>query len=155
LRAASGSTLNGGGPLRHLAIRVSGSSPETMATLVVARDEDKRLRTATRRAVSGDDRLTSFHVNLHSRDDAFIFGPRTHRVAGAARLRDTIADTTFLISPTAFFQTNIHAAEVMVNLVQGAVPAHAPVLDLYAGSGLFALPLARCGHRVIAVEESA
>jgi 23S rRNA (uracil1939-C5)-methyltransferase len=60
----------------------------------------------------------------------------------------------FLISPDAFFQTNVHAAEILVRLVADAVPSGARVLDLYAGSGLFALPLARRGHEVVAVEEN-
>jgi 23S rRNA (uracil1939-C5)-methyltransferase len=65
-----------------------------------------------------------------------------------------MSDTAFLISPTAFFQTNVKAAEILVRLVVDAVPSTASVLDLYAGSGLFALPLARRGHKVIAVESN-
>src|SRR6185295_5531517 len=54
-----------------------------------------------------------------------------------------------------FFQTNVRAAEALVGLVLAAVPAdNLTVLDLYAGAGLFALPLAHRGHRVIAVEEN-
>src|SRR6185295_19894298 len=54
-----------------------------------------------------------------------------------------------------FFQTNVRAAEALVGLVLAAVPAdNLTVLDLYAGAGLFALPLARRGHRVTAVEEN-
>jgi 23S rRNA (uracil1939-C5)-methyltransferase len=69
-------------------------------------------------------------------------------------LRERVGDTTFLVSPTAFFQTNVHAAEILVRLVLDALPAGEAVLDLYAGVGLFALPLARRGDRVTAVEEN-
>jgi 23S rRNA (uracil1939-C5)-methyltransferase len=95
---------------------------------------------------------TGLHLNIHPRQDGFIFGRETRCVSGPSRLREQVAGTSFLISPTAFFQTNVHAAEVLVKLVLDAVPADAQVLDLYAGGGLFALPLARRGHRVVAVE---
>jgi 23S rRNA (uracil1939-C5)-methyltransferase len=142
------------GTLRHLAVRVAASTTEMMATLVVTRDNDKRLRTATRRALDADGAVTSLHLNLHARPDPFIFGARTRRITGRDRLREEVGDTSFLISPTAFFQTNIRAADVLVRLVLDAVPPEARVLDLYAGAGLFALPLARRGHTVIAVEEN-
>jgi 23S rRNA (uracil1939-C5)-methyltransferase len=60
----------------------------------------------------------------------------------------------FLVSPDAFFQTNVGAARVLVTLVLDGVPPGGRVLDLYCGSGLFALPLARRGSAVTAVEES-
>ena len=45
------------------------------------------------------------------------------------------------MSPTAFFQTNVAAAEALVQLVIAAIPIEAStILDLYAGVGLFALP---------------
>jgi 23S rRNA (uracil1939-C5)-methyltransferase len=142
------------GVLKSLAVRVGSRTGELMATLVVTADTDKRLRGVTRRVIESDAAITSFHLNLHSRGDAYIFGPETRRLAGAARLREEVAGTSFLISPTAFFQTNVHAAECLVKLVLDAIPSGAKVLDLYAGAGLFALPLARAGHVVVAVEDN-
>jgi 23S rRNA (uracil1939-C5)-methyltransferase len=138
--------------LKSLAIRVSGSTEETLTTLVVSDDGDQGVRAATRKALAAAWAPSSFHVNLHPRGDAFIFGPETRRISGTERLRDAVSGVSFLISPTSFFQTNIRAAEILVRLVVEAVPPGAAVLDLYAGAGLFALPLARRGHRVTAVE---
>jgi 23S rRNA (uracil1939-C5)-methyltransferase len=138
--------------LKSIAIRVSGATDETMATLVVSDASDPRVRTATQKALGASWAPSSFHVNVHPRGDAFVFGPETRRITGTDRLRDDVSGVTFLISPTAFFQTNVRAAEVLVRLVLEAVPVDADVLDLYAGAGLFALPLAKRGQRVIAVE---
>ncbi len=140
--------------LKGIAIRVAHATRDLMATLVVTGESDKRLRTATRRVLDGPGAPSSFSINIHPRGDGYIFGPETRRIAGPERLLEKVADTSFLLSPTAFFQTNVTAAEALVRLVLEAVPAGAPVLDLYAGVGLFALPLARAGHRVVAVEEN-
>jgi 23S rRNA (uracil1939-C5)-methyltransferase len=140
--------------LKSVAVRVSGSRDETMATLVVTNDTDKRVRTATRQALTTSWAPSSFHVNIHPRGDPYIFGPETRRITGTERLREDVADTAFLISPASFFQTNVRAAAILVRLVLDAVPPDASVLDLYAGAGLFALPLARRGHQVVAVEAS-
>lgn len=142
------------GVLRSIAIRVGYHTPELMATLVVSADRDKRLRSVTRRAIESARALTSLHLNVHPRGDAFIFGRETRRLAGSERLREEVSGVSFLMSPTAFFQTNVQAAEVLVKLVLDAVPAASSVLDLYAGAGLFALPLARRGHDVVAIEEN-
>jgi 23S rRNA (uracil-5-)-methyltransferase RumA len=141
------------GVLRSVAIRAARRSGELMATLVVADDQDRRLRTATRDVMAAEPDV-AFHLNVHPANNAFIFGRDTRRLRGPERLREQVADTSFLIAPTAFFQTNVAAAELLVHLVTAAIPAASRVLDLYAGAGLFALPLARAGHRVTAVEEN-
>jgi 23S rRNA (uracil1939-C5)-methyltransferase len=138
--------------LKSIAVRVSGSTDETMATLVVTENSDPRLRAATRKVLAAPAAPSSFHVNVHPRGDAYIFGPETRRIAGTERLRDEAGGVTFLISPTAFFQTNVRAAQILVQLVLDAVPPAVDVLDLYSGAGLFALPLAKRGHHVTAVE---
>lgn len=145
------------GALRSVAVRVGHATGETVTTLVVAHDRDRTLRDATRRAVGRRPDAAGargLHLNIHPRDDGFIFGPDTRRLSGPERLRDEVAGVSFLLSPTAFFQTNVAAAEVLVRLVLDAVPDGVDVVDLYAGAGLFALPLARRGHAVTAVEEN-
>ena len=142
------------GTLKSLAIRVGVASGEVMGTLVVTSKTDKVVRAATQRMLARPGAVTSFHVNLHPRTDAFIFGAETRKVAGSDRLREEVAGASFLISPTAFFQTNVRAAATLVHLVRQVIPAGARVLDLYAGAGLFALPLAIDGHEVVAVEEN-
>lgn len=148
----------GSGPrdrvMKGLAVRVAGNTPEVMATLILTGPADRRLRNVTRQVFEQDGATTSVHVNLHPRGDAYILGRDTQRVAGADRLREEVAGLSVLVSPTAFFQTNVRAADILVRLVVDAVPHASTVLDLYAGTGLFALPLARAGRRVMAVEES-
>jgi 23S rRNA (uracil1939-C5)-methyltransferase len=143
------------GTLRHLVVRVAGSTGERLLTAVVRR-VDRRVPDALIRAVPADPDATSLHVNLHPADDPYLFGETTKKVRGRERLRDQLGGVSYLMSPTAFFQTNVAAAQVLVRLVTDAVPADAAtVLDLYAGAGLFALPLAKRGLRVTAIEEHA
>jgi len=140
--------------LRGVAVRVSGDESQAVATLIVAHDHDRRLRNATKRLIAAQATGRGLHLNVHGRDDGFIFGAETRKLAGVDRVRETIAGVSFLISPTAFFQTNAAAAEVLVHLVLDAVPPDLPVLDLYAGAGLFTLPLAWRGQQVTAIEEN-
>ena len=89
-----------------------------------------------------------------------MVGSETIRIDGHSHVRqDGIVDTAFLVSPTAFFQTNVGAARAVVRFVVDSVLADAAdtslrVLDLYSGSGLFALPLVKGGALVTAVEEN-
>ncbi len=140
--------------VKSIAVRSGLTRSETMATIVVASERDKRVRVASRQALAGPAAPTSLHVNFHPRGDAFIFGRETKHIAGPERLREEVGGASFLISPTAFFQTNVRAAELLVQQVLASVPAGAVVLDLYAGAGLFALPLALRGHTVVAIEEN-
>lgn len=144
-----------GAALQSLTVRAALNSDELMATLAVSHETDRHLRTATRKAMELAPARTSFHLNLHDRDDGYIFGARTRTLKGAERLREDVGGASYLISPTAFFQTNVRAAELLVSQVLAAMPpSPSRVLDLYAGAGLFAIPLARAGHIVTAVESN-
>lgn len=61
---------------------------------------------------------------------------------------------TFRVSPRSFFQVNRFLVENLVDVALGDASGETAV-DLYAGVGLFALPLAKRFQRVIAVEAGA
>jgi 23S rRNA (uracil1939-C5)-methyltransferase len=146
------------GILRHVLIRTTADDREAVVMVVVTRN-DRSLRAPLRAFLaSADPPPTGLLVNIHVRPGPFMVGERTLRIAGRAAVRETRPGATFLVSPTAFFQTNPDAAAVLVDQVLGEAGDPRPgrtVADLYAGSGLFAVPLALRGDTVLAVEENA
>jgi 23S rRNA (uracil1939-C5)-methyltransferase len=147
------------GILRHVVIRTTEDDAEAIAMLVVVRN-DKSLRTPVRGLLSSADAPDGFFVNINTKPGPYMVGDETIKIAGRSHVRERgfgtgEAETTdFLISPGAFFQTNVGAARILVQLVLEGVGDARRVLDLYCGSGLFALPIARRGAQVTAVEES-
>jgi 23S rRNA (uracil1939-C5)-methyltransferase len=145
-----------GGVARHMLVRVSGQTGEAQATLVASRTKQPGLREIGAALAAAESAVSGVHLNTNSEPGTVIFGPHTQKLAGQNRLTEEIAGVQFLISPTSFFQTSAAGAARLVETVLRYVPAMTggPILDLYAGVGLFAAPLARRGHRVLAVEEN-
>jgi 23S rRNA (uracil1939-C5)-methyltransferase len=141
------------GVLRHVLVRTSNDEREAVVMLVVASNH-KALRTPVRALLESAEAPDGFFLNIHDRPDAYMVGRETIRLAGRSHVREDMLGTSFLISPTAFFQTNIRAARALLGLVLDHSAGAGRVLDLYSGSGLFALPLARRGASVVAVEEN-
>ncbi len=151
------------GVARHVVVRASARTGELVGTLVVT-ENVKALRRVTTdletRLAAADSSWRrariGFHLNVHDRPDPYLFGRETRRLFGLGGLREQVAGVSYLISPTAFFQTSVSAAEVLVGVVLDALadPSLRRILDLYAGAGLFALPLAKAGRIVSAIEEN-
>jgi 23S rRNA (uracil1939-C5)-methyltransferase len=149
-----------GGVLRHLIIRTTEDDAEAAAMLVVTRN-DRRLRAPVRSLLASPDAPEGFFINVNARPGPYMVGGQTIKIAGRSRVREKsilaapgMPGIDFLISPDAFFQTNIGAARALVELVLDGVGGARRVLDLYSGSGLFALPLAAKGTHVTAIEEN-
>jgi len=142
------------GLVRHLIVRTTEDDRQAVAMLVVTRN-DKALRTPIRGLLASADRPDGFFINIHDRPGPYMVGSETIRIDGHSHVKqDGIIDTSFLVSPTAFFQTNVGAAREIVKLVIAGVGDAKHILDLYAGSGLLSLPLVKAGARVTAVEEN-
>jgi 23S rRNA (uracil1939-C5)-methyltransferase len=141
------------GILRHIVIRTTADGREASAMLVVTRN-DKSLRTPVRGLLSSPERPDGFFVNIHPKPGPYMVGDETIKIEGRSHVKEVIGGMPYLVSPTAFFQTNVGVAEILVKLVVDAVGESRRVLDLYCGSGLFSLPLAKAGAMVTAVEEN-
>ncbi len=100
---------------------------------------------------------TAIAVNHNPGEFSQLLGPHTERIAGPQRLAETLGDTTYLISPTAFFQTSPQQALVLVERVlEWLRPGPADVVaDLFCGGGLLTLPLARRAKLAFGVEWNA
>jgi 23S rRNA (uracil1939-C5)-methyltransferase len=128
--------------------------------LVVSRN-DRALPAPVRRLLASPDAPDGFFININTRPGPFMVGGETIHIGGRRHVRETAIGAAlghrrldFLVSPDAFFQTNVGAAQELVKLVVGAAGDAKRVLDLYCGSGLFTLPLALGGAEVTAVEEN-
>lgn len=73
--------------------------------------------------------------------------------SGAETIRYRSAQDEYQVSAGAFFQTNRHLLHELVSVVTGNASGDV-ALDLYAGVGLFSVPLARSFHHIFAVEAS-
>ncbi len=97
---------------------------------------------------------TTISVNGNAGELSQLLGPETRVLSGPPRITERLADTTYLLSPDAFFQTAPHAAEQLVrHVVAWLAPTRRDdVGDLYCGGGLLALPLARTARSVFGIE---
>jgi 23S rRNA (uracil1939-C5)-methyltransferase len=150
---AAGERLEG--VARHVLVRTTRDEREAVALLVATR-QGPELAAPLAALLGRPERPDGLAVNLHARPGPYLLGRETRRVAGSGRVREDALGPVFLVAATAFFQTNVAAAAILLELVTAALPAASGlrVLDLYSGAGLFALPLALRGHLVTAVEES-
>jgi 23S rRNA (uracil1939-C5)-methyltransferase len=151
---ARSASFGGTSPLlRHVIVRTTADGREATAMLVVRRN-DKALRAPVKRFLASPDRPEGFFVNVHDRPGPYMVGDETIKIDGRSHVKEVVNGMSYLVSPTAFFQTNVGAAEILVKLVLEEIGKPRRVLDLYCGSGLFSLQIAKAGAAVTAVEEN-
>ena len=99
---------------------------------------------------------TTISVNQNTGEFSQLLGRDTVVVSGPPRIRERLLDTTYLLSPDAFFQTSPAGASTLVRLVTGwlAPTRDDDVADLYCGGGLLTLPLARAARSAVGIERS-
>jgi 23S rRNA (uracil1939-C5)-methyltransferase len=141
------------GILRHVIIRTTDEGREASVMLVVRRN-DKSLRAPVKRFLESTDKPSGFFVNIHDKPGPYMVGDETIKIEGRSYVKEIVGGVSYLVSPTAFFQTNAGAAAELVKIVLEMSGPSPRVLDLYCGSGLFSLALVKAGATVTAIEEN-
>jgi 23S rRNA (uracil1939-C5)-methyltransferase len=133
--------------LRRLDLAESGDGTELVALL--EGELDARQIAGLASLADGIPALTGIGAVEGGRHRRFV------SLRGEPYVHATVGGTTLRAHVRSFFQANRFLADGLVSEVAGLLAAGGPLLDLYAGVGLFALPLAAGAERVLGVEQNA
>jgi len=143
------------GLLRFLAVREGIRTGEVMVNIVASEPHEalERLAAALREAFP---RIASVVLNLTRRKAQVAVGEEERVLAGKATILEVLAGLTFEISSNSFFQTNTEQAELLLQVAMEALDLQGfeRVLDVYAGTGTFTLPVARHASEAIGIESA-
>jgi 23S rRNA (uracil1939-C5)-methyltransferase len=143
------------GLLRFLAVREGIRTGEVMVNIVASEAHEAlaRLASELRKVFPA---VASVVLNLTRRKAQVAVGEEEIVLAGKPAILERLGDLTFEISSNSFFQTNTEQAERLLTtaLEALALTGSERVLDVYAGTGTFTLPIARRAAEVIGIESS-
>jgi 23S rRNA (uracil1939-C5)-methyltransferase len=144
------------GLLRHLVVRVAGTTGEVLVNLVTSTGAPDVIEPLAREIVARHPEIATFVQNVNSRPaDTAIGDPGRERVLfGPGTIRERILGLDLHVSAGSFFQTNSAQAERLFEIVreEAALTGSETVYDLYCGTGTIALVLAEAAREVIGFE---
>ena len=148
------------GYLRHLLLRRSETTGETLINLVTTSQAEYDLQPLVRQLLRLEEegKLQGRIVGiLHLINDSVadvVQSDETHILYGQDYFYETILGLRFKITPFSFFQTNSFGAEVLYRTAREYIGStrDMTVFDLYSGTGTIAQILSSVAKEVIGVE---
>ncbi|HXL15369.1 MAG TPA: 23S rRNA (uracil(1939)-C(5))-methyltransferase RlmD, partial [Methylomirabilota bacterium] len=143
------------GLLRFLAVREGIRTGEVMVN-IVASEPHPALERLAGELVKAFPAVTSVVLNLTRRKAQVAVGEEERVLAGKPAILERLGGLLFEISSNSFFQTNTEQAERLLDaaLEALALTGSERVLDVYAGTGTFTLPIAKRASEAIGIESS-
>ena len=141
------------GLVRHLIIRTSRLTKDTMVIVVINGDNLPRLERLV--AKLGElDEFKSLYININKSRGNLVTGRKYRHIYGQKQIIDSIGDLKYKISPQSFFQVNTRQAERLYEKVAdfADLKGEEVLVDLYSGIGTIALFLASRAEKVIGIE---
>jgi 23S rRNA (uracil1939-C5)-methyltransferase len=139
---------------RYLVVREGKNTGQIMVNLVTNEGALPNQHQIVREIREVVDPLTCLVRTVNAKRANVAFGEREEVLHGGNSIDEVLDGLRFRISPSSFFQPNPRQAEVLFKtLVDWAgLRGGESVVDLYAGTGVISLFLARVAARVIGIE---
>ncbi len=144
------------GLLRYASIRCT-STNQTMINIITSAPVDESENKQAKHAIEKLGKLTNPTTLIWSINNTITdvsFGDELRTIIGTGSIEEQINGLRYTISPNAFFQTNSGTAPLLLQTVQefaGDVSGKT-VLDLYCGTGFFAIGFAIKAYKTVGVE---
>lgn len=141
------------GLLRYAVIRAT-STGETMLTIVTSEAEDEERVIGVIRELGEKVKPTTLVWSINHTVSDVSYGDELRTIHGPGYIEENINGLKYRITPNAFFQTNSHAASLLLSTVTEFAGdlQDKTLLDLYCGSGFFSVALANQAERTVGVE---
>jgi 23S rRNA (uracil1939-C5)-methyltransferase len=138
---------------KHVVSRSARASNESVVTFTTALQSPEIARAAESltRLFPGAVGLTNSY-ELKSQNA--IMGRRHRTLIGRSEIEESIAGVRYRVSAGSFFQVNVEIVGRIFDFMRSGLEHPRRIVDLYCGSGTFALFFARYGCEVYGVEES-
>jgi 23S rRNA (uracil1939-C5)-methyltransferase len=148
------STRTHTGYLRHLMIRQSGRTGDTMVNLVTSDERPEVMGALTGRLRGVVPSITTVVNNITARKSQVAVGETETVYYGPGYITEVLGSRRYHVSANSFFQTNTAQAERLYDAACDAADLRREdvVYDLYSGTGTIALHLADRVERVVGVE---
>ncbi len=141
------------GLLRHVIIRTSKATKETMVILVINGRDVPNLEVFVSKLMKIKE-VTSLYLNVNKERTNLVTGYKYKLVFGEKKITDKIGNLEYKISPQSFFQVNTKQAEKLYEKVAefANLSGDEVVVDLYSGIGTIGLYLADKAKEIVGVE---
>lgn len=144
------------GLLRYAVIRATslGESMLTIVTSAPAADAERNTILAALRDLVDISKATTVVWSINHTITDVSFGDELQVIHGEGVIHEDINGVKYRISPNAFFQTNSNAAPLLLDTVRDFAGdlTDKTLLDLYCGTGFFAVAMTPNAKKTIGVE---
>lgn len=142
------------GFLRHVLVKRSSKTNQTMVVLVTAVKEFKSVSKFVNALLSRHPEITTVVQNINADYYGLMLGNETVVLYGDGYIEDILCDLKFRISPKAFYQINPTQTEVLYGkaLEFAGLTGNERVLDAYCGTGTIGIIASKMAKSVVGVE---
>ncbi|MGC9991750.1 MAG: 23S rRNA (uracil(1939)-C(5))-methyltransferase RlmD [Candidatus Cybelea sp.] len=138
---------------RHLVARVARATGQVVLTVTTtdALVDAKSIARSLRRELPA---VAGVGNSYGPASENAILGRHYQLLAGEGEIEESVGGLRYRISAASFFQINVEILERIFDLIEPWLEPPGNIVDLYCGSGTFALYFARHGWNVTGIEEN-